>query len=117
MSHVLSIEKLGNPEDDSDDVFRIDGVRTSEEDFKKVYQSIIGLLYEGVAQDGIVESEPEYSIRYTHVDPEIPTKTILFRPYNQTYYLAGVQGEREEFIIGRYQVRLMLDVLTESGSI
>ncbi|RKX69986.1 MAG: hypothetical protein DRP60_16135, partial [Spirochaetes bacterium] len=113
VSHVLRIEKLGDPEDDSDDIFSIDGAETSEKNFKKVYQSVIGLLYEGVAGDDIRKSilatEPEYIIRYTHVNPGIPPKTILFMPYDQTYYLAGVEGEMAEFIIGRYQVQQMLD--------
>ena len=112
VSHVLSIEKLGDPEDDSDDTFSIDGIETGEKNFKKIYQSIIGLMYEGAALNDSVEAEPEYSIRYTHVNPEISPKTIQFIPYDQTYYLAGVEGEDTEFIIGRYQVQLMLDKIT-----
>ncbi len=113
VSYTLTIEKLGDPEDDSDDIFSLDGAEISEKSFKKIYQSVIGLLYEGAARDEILESlndsEPEYSIRYTHVDPGIPPITILFKPYDQTYYLAGKEGSRGEFIIGRYQVQQMLD--------
>ncbi len=111
---VLSIEKLGDPEDDSDDVFRIDGIELSERDFKDAYQLVIGLLYEGVARKRETEADPEYRIRYTHVNPEVPPKTVSFRPYDKTYYVAEVEGEVDGFIIGRYQIRNMLDALTEA---
>lgn len=110
----LRIEKLGDLDDDSDDIFRIDGIEMGEKDFKKAYQAVIGLLYEGVARDRVEENPPEYTMTYTHIDPEVPPITVSFRPYDNTYFLAGVDGEANEFIIGRYQIDLMLDALTSA---
>jgi hypothetical protein len=108
---LLSIEKLGDPDDDSDDIFHIDGIEIGEKDFKKAYQAVIGLLYEGVARDDDIGNDPELTIHYYHVDPEVPSKTVVFRPYDQTYYVAGVKGEESEFLIGRYQIDRMLQSL------
>lgn len=113
-NRVLSIEKLGDMGDDSDDIFRIDGIELGEKDFKTAYQAVIGLLYEGVAQYRVDEELPEYTFTFTHVDPEIPPAKVSFRPYNSTYFLAGVDGEANEFIIGRYQIDLMLAALNRA---
>jgi len=113
-SYLLEIDKLGNPDDDSDDIYRINGTETSERDFKEIYQNIIGLLCEGVAQNGIIDSEPELRIRYSHVNPDIPSRTIQFQPYDETYYLVEVEGEAPEFLIGRYQIQLMLNEIGEA---
>lgn len=111
---VLSIEKLGDLDKDSDDIFRIDGIELGEKDFKKAYQAVIGLLYEGVARYQVDDGLPEYTITYTHVNPEIPPGIVTFRPYDSTYYLAGADGEESEFIIGRYQLDLMFDALNRA---
>lgn len=111
---LLSIEKLGDMGDDSDDVFRIDGYVIGEKDFKKAYQAVIGLLYEGVARNPAADKAPEITMRFTHVDAAVPPKTVSFLHYDQTYYLAGAEGEVSEFIIGRYQLDQMFDTLTSA---
>ena len=75
---------------------------------------MIGLLYEGVAENRTVDpNAAETVIRFSHIDPEVEDVFVAFIPYDQVYYTVSVAGGESEFLIGRYQLDLMMEAIAD----
>ena len=105
VSYTMSIERRGDPEDDSDDLYMVEGREVSEDDFKDAYQALIGLLYEGTADESSLKAgAPKFVIRYSPLDSSLDDVTVSFFDYDDVYFTASVDGGKQEFLIGRYQL-------------
>lgn len=105
VSRTMSIERRGDPEDDSDDLYMVEGREVSADDFKDAYQTLIGLLYEGTAEDSSPGAgAPKFVIRYSPLDSAMDDVTVSFFDYDEVYFTASVDGGKREFLIGRYQL-------------
>lgn len=103
--YTLSIERRGDPEDDSDDLYMVDGREIPEDDFKDAYQALIGLLYEGTADEpSKTGGAPKFVIRYSPMDTGFEDVVVSFFDHDEVYFTASVDGGEREFLIGRYQL-------------
>jgi len=91
------------------ETFYLDGREVDEDQFKRMYQSAIGLLVDAPYSPP-VSGEPEVSLVYTMNKGGVDTFRIEFVPYDDDFYAVFKNGG-SEFLIGRSQVEDMLSDL------
>ncbi len=110
-SHTMTIARNQKAsKDDSSDfeaTYRVDGKKVKEELFKKVYQSLIGLMVESEIQGQPKNAASELIMTfYLNKGPE-PEIQINYAPYNYDFY-AVFRGGKAEFLISKDQVKSMI---------
>jgi len=92
--------------------FTFQGVPIEEDPFKKMYQEVLYLLFEGEIPDEFKPSgQPDFRITYTG-DDSAPGKTSAeFFDYNQDFYAVSIDGYSPEFLIGKYQIEAVVKYL------
>ena len=105
--------------DDEDEtgVFTFQGESVEEDPFKKMYQEILYLLFEGeIPGEFTPAGEPQFTVTYTGND-ETPGKTsATCYEYNNDFYAVSIDGFPPEFLIGKYQIEGLLDYLRDYES-
>ena len=118
-SHTLSIkrekaekkegEKAEGEDEEIKETYFLDGKEQEEKPFKKMYQSLIGLLVDAEYTPPMAEN-PEIRITYNLKKGERREHNITFVPYNVDFYAVFKNG-LSEFLINRTQLDNMLSDL------
>jgi hypothetical protein len=118
-SHTLSIkrekiekkegEKSEGEEEEVKETYFLDGKEREEKPFKKVYQSLIGLLVDAPYTPPIAEN-PEIRITYNVKKGNRREHNITFVPYNVDFYAVFKNG-LSEFLINKTQLDNMFSDL------
>lgn len=111
---ILEIDNLVNSAEDEMAIptsYRINSQNIAEKDFKAAYQAVIALYMEGLIESSPVSGKAEVVITFSHINELVPDKQISFIPYNPVYYAVVWPGETPHFLIGKYQLKAMLETL------
>jgi len=85
--------------------FTFQGAAVEEDPFKKMYQEILYLLYEGeIPGDFKPSGTPGFKVTYTGNEDSPGQTAAEFFDYNQDYYAVSIDGYPPEFLIGKYQI-------------
>lgn len=89
--------------------FTFQGKSVEEDPFKKMYQEILYLLFEGeIPEPFSPRGEAEFVVSYIGDDNSPGKTTAEFYSYNQDYYAVSIDGYAPEFLIGKYQVESLV---------
>lgn len=100
--------------DDDTGEFTFQGKPVEEDPFKKMYQEILYLLFEGeIPSPFSPEGKADFIITYIG-DENSPGKTTAeFYSYNKDYYAVSIDKSNPEFLIGKYQIEALLQYIRE----
>jgi hypothetical protein len=91
-----------------DAIFRLNGRRCGDQEFRVFYQAVIGLLIDAEHTGPVTRGEgTDFVIEYRLNTPEVTTGIRLI-PYNRDFYVLEREGA-SEFRIARTQVRKIFD--------
>jgi hypothetical protein len=100
--------------DDETGVFTFQGESVEEDPFKKMYQEILYLLFEGEIPGDFTPSGPaQFTVTYTGNDQTPGKTTAECYEYDQDYYAVSIDGYPPEFLIGKYQIESLLNYLRD----
>jgi len=92
--------------------FTFQGASTDEEPFKKMYQEILYLLFEGeIPGEFSPSGTPDFKITFTGNSDSPGQTSAEFFDYNQDYYAISIDGYSPEFLIGKYQIEALITYL------
>ncbi len=99
------IEREGEG-DETRETYFLDGEPAEEDLFKDTYQDCLYLMYEGEADPSfrLPKIAPEATLRYIGTEEHGGTTRADFYPYDSQYYIVSVDGQKAEFLVGRYQL-------------
>ncbi len=95
----------GDPDDTKDDQFKINSLEVPHKEFSSAYQKFIGIMWEGIAKEDVPLGSSDVQITVSHVNSGVEPAVVRFWDYDDVYYLAAVDGNPLEFLVGRYQVQ------------
>ena len=100
-------------EEKTEGEYSFQGRPIEEDPFKKLYQEILYLLFEGeVGKEYSPGGEPRLTLSYTGTDGRAQT-SAGFYDYDMDYYAVSIDGFPPEFLIGKYQIEKLLTYLRE----
>ncbi|MBF9018730.1 MULTISPECIES: DUF4340 domain-containing protein [unclassified Oceanispirochaeta] len=92
--------------------FTFQGESVEEDPFKKMYQEILYLLFEGeIPEPFSPRGKAEFMVSYIGDDKSPGKTTAEFYSYNQDYYAVSIDGYAPEFLIGKYQVESLVQFI------
>ena len=94
--------------------YAINGLEIEEKAFKSFYQDVLYLLMEGEAEQSVNTDDPEITISYKLYDGGSLWTHLNFYPYDSEYYAVARNENEPEFIIGRYQLKDMLNKVVKT---
>ncbi len=93
--------------------YSFQGRAVEEEAFKKLYQELLYLLFEGeIGEEFAPSGEVQLTLSYTGIDGRAQT-SAEFYDYSRDFYAVSIDGFPPEFLIGKYQVEELLSYLRE----
>ena len=118
-SWIMKRDPAGKDDDVKDDHYFINGLEIPFKEFSSAYQKLIGMTWEGLAEEKVSLGTPECRITFYNIDSGIKPVTIRLWNYNDVYYQGSSDKQPVEFLIGKYQLENLLgdlDALKEYGS-
>ena len=118
-SWIMKRDPAGKEDDVKDDHYFINDLEIPFKEFSSAYQKLIGITWEGVAEDRVSLGTPDCRITYYNLDPAVKPVTIRLWNYNDVYYQGSADKQPVEFLTGKYQIENLigdLDALKEYGS-
>jgi len=109
---MLTRIERGEDEEIKDDLFLVDNLEITFEEFSSLFQNLIRISREGQIQEEHIRLEPEVSITVTNSKGDVNSLLIRYWSYDDVYYQVGIDSEKPEFLVGRYQVRKLINHLT-----
>jgi len=91
-----------------DDLFLIDNMEITFEEYSSLFQNLIGISREGQIQEEHIRLEPEIIITVTNVKADVSPLLIRYWSYDDVYYQVGIDAVEPEFLVGRYQVQKLI---------
>ncbi|HZJ57848.1 MAG TPA: DUF4340 domain-containing protein [Clostridia bacterium] len=110
--HTLTLERETKPaeeEDEEDEVvttYRVDGKEVEDKPFKKVYQSVVGVLADSEVKPGAA-GRPEIKATFHLNKGKNRQMLINYVPYDNDFYAVFIDGE-SEFAVNKPMVHQML---------
>jgi len=108
---MLTRIERGEDEEIKDDLFLIDNLEITFEEFSSLFQNLIRISREGQVQEEHILLEPEVSITVINSKADVNPLLIRYWGYDDVYYQVGIDAEKPEFLVGRYQVRKLINHL------
>lgn len=100
--------------DENTGEFTFQGAPVEEDSFKKMYQEILYLLFEGeIPEPFSPEGKADFMITYVGDENSPGITTAEFYSYNQDYYAVSIDQYAPEFLIGKYQVEALVDYIRD----
>ena len=92
--------------------FTFQGESADEKAFKKMYQEVLYLLFEGEIPGSFTpEGEPKFTLKYTGDSDSPGTTTAELYSYDREFYAISIDGFPPEFLIGKYQIEALVNYL------
>jgi len=108
---MLTRIERGEAENIKDDLFLINDTEITFEEFSSLFQKLIGISREGQIQEERIRLEPEISITISNSKAGVDPLLIRYWGYDNVYYQVGLDTGKPEFLVGRYQVRKLINHL------
>ncbi len=94
--------------------FTYQGEPVDDKAFKKMYQEVLYLLFEGeIPGTFAMEGEPEFTLSYTGDAGSPGVTTAELYNYDRDFYAISIDGFPPEFLIGKYQIEALVSFLRE----
>ncbi|QEN08857.1 DUF4340 domain-containing protein [Oceanispirochaeta crateris] len=98
--------------EDETGLYTFQGESIEEDSFKKLYQEILYLLFEGEVPEGFTPSgRSQFTVTYIGNDENPGKTTAECYEYNMDFYAVSIDGYPPEFLIGKYQIENLLEYL------
>ena len=108
---ILTRIKKGEAEEIKDDLFLIDDLEITFEEFSSLFQNLIGISWEGEIQEERIRLEPEITISITNSNADVNPLLIRYWGYDEVYYQVGMDIVQPEFLVGHYQIQKLINYL------
>jgi len=108
-----TLTRIGRNESEEvkDDLFLIDNMEITFEEFSSLFQNLMGISREGQVQQKRIRLEPEITISVTNSKPDVDPLLIRYWNYDEVYYQVGMDAGQPEFLVGRYQIQRLINRL------
>ncbi|MDC7234860.1 MAG: DUF4340 domain-containing protein [Spirochaetales bacterium] len=94
--------------------FSFQGKSVEEDSFKKMYQEMLYLLFEGELPEPFIPSgTADFSITYVGDDQSPGQTSAEFYDYNEDFYAVSIDANDPEFLIGKYQVESLAQYIRD----
>jgi Domain of unknown function (DUF4340) len=94
--------------------YTFQGEPIEEKPFKKMYQEILYLLFEGeIPETFSPAGKADFRVTYVGDENTPGLTTAEFYKYNQDYYAVSIDEYAPEFLIGKYQVEALVDYIRD----
>jgi len=103
--------EINHVEDSMDIAPTVNGTEISDQDFRRLYQLVIGVQAEGFASDIAPGAQPELTITYHLLTGG--TREVAFYAMDANFYVAVLNGEYPGFATSRLAVQIMFDRIAE----
>lgn len=107
---LTRIEK-GAVEEIEDDLFLIDDLEITFEEFSSLFQNLTGISREGQIQEERTPLKPEVTITIINSNADVNPLIMRYWNYDEAYHQVDMDDGKPEFLVSRYQVKKLINQL------